>query len=126
MRNLGVSIAAGIKKIAAGYTVSVIEADGLSATDLLPAHIFFLGCERRKAFSFYYIENLFAHINLAGRQCGIFSTHSTALKYLASFLRSSGVKTGRPLLAGNDAIGGKELEKWIKSIIAQGGAGGRV
>ena len=118
MRNLGAAIAAGIKKISGDYKVSAIDAVNVSATDLLPAHIFFLGCQKKKTFSFYYIENLFTHINLAGRRCGIFSTRSGALKYLASFLRSSEARIGRPLLAKDDSIGGRELQKWIQSIIA--------
>ena len=121
IRNLAANIASSIKnQPAIKYSVSVLEAARFSAVDLLPAHAFFLGCEKPRSFAFPYIEDLFAHINLAGRSCGIFSSSATAIKYLASLVRPSEANVGKPLLAVGDAMDGAALQNWAMGIVQEG------
>ena len=73
IQNIAESIAARIKSpLFAGCSVSIKDAGNFSGTDLLPASVFFIGCEEPKSCLFFYIEDLFRHINLVGRPCGIF------------------------------------------------------
>ena len=130
LRDLADSIAASIKNLpskgtpSASYSVSVMEADHLSAVDLLPANAFFLGCEKPRSFSFSYVEDLFAHINLAGRFCGIFSTNFTAIKYLSSLVRSSEVTVSIPPLGESDYTDHMDLpmklQNWAVDLIKGG------
>ena len=127
MRNLAVTIAAIIRNPQfAGCTVSMTEAESFSAPDLLPAQTFFLGCEKPGSFSFLYIEDLFAHINLAGKFCGIFSNNSKAVKYLSVFIRDSEVSAGKPLLVKDSTLDNIILQNWVKSIMQQGGKNERI
>ena len=100
-----------------GYAVSTVEAENFTGDMLLPAHVFFIGCELPKPNSFIYIEDLFEHICLAGRPCGIFSTNAKALKYLAGLLRSSEASLGIPFLAQNKTHGNGALKKWVQGIL---------
>ena len=100
--------------------VKVCPADKFEGTDLLPAGIFFLGCEKPRPDSFSYLEEMLAHINLAGRHCGIFSTNEKALKYLRGIVKDCDAGLGEPLLV-TDATQKKELsktvKKWLKGIL---------
>ena len=120
MRNLATSISDCFKNPSfAGYSVSTIEVAQFSAADILPVRAFFLGCQNPKSFSLSYIEDLFAHINLAKRPCGIFSTNSMAIRYLTALLRPCEAKLGEPLLVKGDTIDGILLQNWILGIVSQ-------
>jgi hypothetical protein len=119
--NLAEKIAAVLKKPPyAQYSIKIVEAKKFSATDLLPAYVFFIGCENPGCFTSLYPEDLFAHINLAGRSCGIFSTTSGGIKYLTNLVRASEACT-TPLLVKDGNIAVREMQKWIKIAIQPGG-----
>jgi hypothetical protein len=97
--------------------VSTTAAEKFSGEDLLPAHAIFVGCELPKPESFAYVEDIFAHICLAGRPCGIFSPNSKALKYLSGLIRASEASLGIPLLIQNEIHDKNELKKWVQGIL---------
>lgn len=101
----------------AGYQAAVLSADAFSGVDLLPASVFFLGCEKPGPCCFLYIEDLFRHINLAGRPCGVFSSRRRSLKYLSNLVKDSEVALGKPLLAKKGMVEPPVLEKWIQDIL---------
>jgi hypothetical protein len=103
-----------------GYSAALFQADGFSGDDLLPAYVFFLGCTEAHPPSFHYIEELFKHINLAGRPCGIFSSSARALKYLSSLVRDSEPAMGKPFRVKGGAANYKKLQNWIQSIFKKG------
>ena len=102
------------------YSVSILHAEQFSGTDLLPAHAIFLGCEEPKPSSFFYIEELFEHINLAGRLCGIFSVNAKAIKYLSAIVSASETVVSSPLLAKNGTPDAVTIQNWIQNILKQG------
>jgi hypothetical protein len=105
-------IAAALK----GNKVSIANAYEFQGNDILPAEAFFLGCEKPKPHSFVYIADLFKHINLAGRPCGVFSPGSEkAAKYLAGLVRDSDAALNPELLTGSSA----NIGKWAKKVISQ-------
>ena len=107
-------IAAALK----GNKVAVKAASDFQGTDLLPADVFFLGCEKPKPESFTYVDDLFKHINLAGRRCGIFSPGSEkAAKYLATLVRDSEASVNpEPLFD----CSGNAAGNWIEKVISGG------
>jgi hypothetical protein len=70
-----------------GCKAKIIKADKFSPETLLPADIFFIGCENPKPSSFNYLEDVLLHINLAKRECGIFSPNEKTLVYLKKILK---------------------------------------
>ena len=103
-----------------GYSAALIPADDFTGTDILPVHAFFLGCGEPEPPSFYYIEELMYHINLAGRFCGVFSGNAKAVKYLSALVRPCEAAAGKPLYAKNGLITSDEMLKWIQSILKLG------
>ena len=124
MQELAGNIAAIIGESSHGYSVALFQAENFSGDDLLPAYVFFLGCTEAKPPSFHYIEDLFRHINLAGRACGIFSSNAKALKYLASLVRDSETAVGKPFMVKGGAADGEKLQNWIQSIFKKGDKNG--
>lgn len=110
-------MAAGIAAALHGSKVLVKSAPEFKGNDLLPADAFFLGCEKPRPDSFAYIEDLFLHINLAGRPCGVFSPGSKkAVDYLAALVRDSEAALNpEPLLASPET----NLNDWSKSVLAK-------
>ena len=118
MQNLAEEISALFNNNAfPGYTVLTVEAEKFTGDMLLPAHAFFIGCESPKPDAFIYLEDLFEHICLAGRPCGIFSTNAKALKYLSGLIRPSEASLGIPFLAQNETHGNGALKKWVQGIL---------
>ena len=112
-----------IKKIAEalstalkGYKTAIRPAESFAGTDLLPAHVFFLGCEKPKPPSFSYLDEMLQHINLSGRPCGIFSTDSKAINYLSKLIEASGASAGKPLLIKDISAADAETKQWIQTI----------
>jgi hypothetical protein len=103
-----------------GYSAALFHAESFSGDDLLPAHVFFLGCTEAKPPSFHYIEDLFKHINLAGRSCGVFSSNAKALKYLSSLVSDSETAVGKPFMVKGGAADNEKLYNWIQDIFKKG------
>jgi hypothetical protein len=111
------SAAQAISNALAAFDVKTCTAETFAGTDLLPAAVFFIGCETPNPASFSYLEKLLSHINLASRKCGIFSTNEDALKYLAGAAKDSEAYLREPLLITNGKIDEAAIESWIKSIL---------
>jgi len=109
-------MAAGIADALVGEKVSVRNVSDFEGNDILPTDAFFLGCERPNPASFNYITDLFKHINLAKRPCGVFSSGTQeAAGYLASIVQDSeAVIKGEPLYAGSKT----GIKEWAQSVIA--------
>lgn len=106
-----------IASVLKGGKVSIKPVDEFKGNDLLPADAFFLGCEKPRPASFAYVEDLFSHINLAGRPCGVFSSGpKKTAEYLAGLLRDSGaVLNPDPLLASSET----DVKTWARSVISK-------
>jgi hypothetical protein len=100
--------------------VTIKTASEFIGTDILPADMFFIGCEAPKPASFDYLSDLFKHINLAGRSCGFFSPHSEqAAAYLADLLADSEAALySQPLFADYTDISG-----WVEKVLANNPGG---
>jgi len=101
----------------ADWSAAVISAKNFSPTMLLSANAFLLGCEKPNIPEFADIKELFQHINLAGRPCGVFSTQLNAVKYLSGLVRDSEAVLGEPLVVENGAVDRRKLKKWLGGII---------
>ena len=108
-------MAAGIAVALKGINVSIKSAAEFKGNDLLPTDAFFLGCEKPEPETFTYIADLFKHINLVGRPCGVFSPGSDkASKYLAGLVKDSEAALN-PVHFGS---AGADIGKWAKSVIS--------
>jgi hypothetical protein len=105
-----------------GFQTLIRPADSFAGTDLLPACVFFLGCEKPEPPSFAYIADMLKHINLAGRSCGIFSSGGEALKYLAGLIKDCEALAAGPFLAKDGIVDPAALKKWVRGIVT-GAAG---
>jgi hypothetical protein len=101
----------------ANWSAAVISAKDFSPTKLLAAHAFLLGCEKPESPDFIPIKDLFKHINLAGRPCGVFSPQANAVKYLSGLVRDSEAALGEPLVVEKGPPGSRKLQKWVGGII---------
>ena len=109
-RNMAEQIAAGLE---GSCRVISLTAPDLKGNDILPADVIFLGCTNPNPPAFAYLEEMFRHVNFAGRSCGIFSDSGKAVQYLKNMVRDSELNLARPFTGP----GGPELRKWIKGIV---------
>jgi hypothetical protein len=104
-----------IAKVLKGNRVMIKKTPDLCGTDILPADVYFFGCESPHPPSFAYLEQVLLHINLAGRPCGLFSPQSlAALQYLATLVHDSELA-----LKADPFLGAKseDLAAWIQKTI---------
>jgi hypothetical protein len=101
----------------AGWSAAVVSAKDFSPPMLLSASAFLLGCEKPDLPDFMPVKDLFKHINLAGRPCGVFSPRANAVTYLSGLVRDSEAALGVPLVVDKGALGGRKLHKWVGGII---------
>ena len=108
-------MASGIAKALKGNKVSIKGISEFQGNDILPADVFFLGCEKPAPDSFAYIEDLFLHINLAGRSCGVFSPGGAkTAKYLSGLVHNSeAMLNPNPLLSPSDG----EIKAWSQNVL---------
>ena len=111
------AIADSIVSCLQGNDIKICPAEKFAGTDLLPAHIFFLGCEKPNPDSFLYLSQMLGHINLAGRRCGVFSNNGKALKYLSGLFKSSEAVLDELLIANAGKIKQADVKKWLKGIL---------
>ena len=107
-----------MEKLLKKCEVTIKNAVDYSGTDILPADIFILGCEKPSPESFKYLEKMLLHINLAGRKCGIYSTNNQSLKYLKGMVKDCEASLADPLLLKSQ-IEDSDLQEWLKSIIKE-------
>ncbi|HCC38127.1 MAG TPA: hypothetical protein DEQ14_11245 [Treponema sp.] len=112
-------IAEAVSAALKGYQTLIRPAEAFAGTDLLPAHVFFLGCGKPEPETFGLVGRMLEHINLAGRPCGVFSADSKALKYLSALVKDSGAAAGEPLLVKDGAPVQSEIKKWTQDILKQ-------
>jgi len=108
-------IAQSLAKTLADYDVKIRTGGEFEGTDLLPAGLFFLGCEKEKPDSFAYLEEMLSHINLASRKCGIFSVDKDALKYLESIVKDCETDLAKPFMAA-DSKDTLAIANWLKEV----------
>jgi len=97
--------------------VKTCSAQDFTGAELLPADVFFIGCENPSPSSFSYLEEMLNHINLASRKCGVFSVNLKTLKYLCNIVKDCEADLGAPLHVASKEIDKTKLKKWINSII---------
>jgi hypothetical protein len=100
-----------------GFQTLIRSAESFSGTDLLPAGVFFLGCEKPGQPSFAYITEMLKHVNLAGRSCGVFSSGKKALKFLSDLVKDCEAAAAEPFLAEGGEASPAVLKKWVQGII---------
>ena len=93
------------------FKVILLSAKKFTGTDLLSANLFFLGAENPDPPSFSYVQKLLAHINLAGRPCGIFSGSQKTAEYLRTIVKDSELK-----LYPEPFLGKGDVQAWTKKI----------
>jgi hypothetical protein len=110
-QKIGEKIARELK----GSRVVMKKPPDLAGNDLLPADVYFFGCESPHPPSFAYLEQVLLHINLVGRPCGLFSSRSReAVQYLAALVRDSElVLKDEPFLE----VPSQDLAAWIQKTI---------
>ena len=108
-------MAAGIVAALNDNDVLVRSASEFKGNDILPAEVFFLGCENAEPDSFAYLADVLKHINLAGRPCGIFSPGpQKAVKYLSALVKDCEATLNPEPLVTDSA---KDIKKWAKAVI---------
>jgi hypothetical protein len=111
------SLAQPIKTALDGFNVQICPADKFTGNDILPADIFFLGCEKPSPASFAYLEQMLSHINFASRKCGVFSTNQETLKYLSDILKDSEAALGETMLSTDGEYQQADINKWIEGLL---------
>jgi hypothetical protein len=111
------SLTKPIKTALAGFNVQICSADKFAGTDILPADIFFLGCENPSPASFAYLEEMLSHINFASRKCGVFSVNQKALKYLSDIVKDCEADLGETMLSTDGGFQQSDINKWIKGLL---------
>jgi hypothetical protein len=110
-QKIGEEIAKKLK----GNQVVFKKSPDLCGTDILPADVYFFGCESPHPQSFDYLERVLFHINLAGRPCGLFSPHSQeAIRYLATLVHDSELDLKAEPYLG---IKSEDIGAWIQKTI---------
>jgi hypothetical protein len=99
------------------YKTVICSGESFAGTDLLPTDVFILGCEKPHPASFAYLAEMLAHVNLAGRKCGIFSTNEKAQKYLYNLVKDCEITVGEPLLIQENAARKPDLKKWLLELL---------
>jgi hypothetical protein len=110
-QKIGEEIAQKLK----GNQVVIKKSPDLCGTDILPADVYFFGCENPHPRSFACLEQVLLHINLVGRPCGLFSPCSQeAVRYLAALVHDSElVLKADPFLG----VKSKDIGVWIQKTI---------
>ncbi|MDR2953301.1 MAG: hypothetical protein LBU82_08685 [Treponema sp.] len=111
------SVALAITKELPDCKMVLCSGESFAGTDLLPAEAFFIGCEKPHPASFAYLEDMLAHVNLAGRKCGVFSANEKALKYLCDLVKDCEAEAGEPLLIQENAVIKPDLNKWLEKVL---------
>ena len=110
-------IAKSIMSALTDYTVIIRCGDKFAGTDLLPTDTFFIGCGKPNPVSFTYLTEMLAHINLADRKCGIFSTNEKSIKYLRKILKDCEAGIDELLLTEGGKGHSALIKKWLKGLI---------
>lgn len=111
-------MASAIAKTLKGAGIVSIEAPEFQGQYILPADVYFFGCEKPKPDSFDYFSAVLQHINLIGRPCGVFSPQSKeAVSYLADLVKDSELALYHKPLYEKDIDG---VKNWTDQVISKG------
>jgi adenine phosphoribosyltransferase len=111
-------MAARIAKALKGAKVVSIAAPDFGGQDILPAEVYFFGCEKPKPASFAYLSEVLRHVNLVGRPCGVFSPKSEeAIAYLSNMTHDSEVALYAKPLFEKDI---ERVKSWTDQVIHKG------
>ena len=99
------------------FNVKTCTAVNFTGTDLLSADIFFLGSENPGHESFACLEDLFLHINLASRKCGVFSANENAIQYLRGMLKDSEVHLSELLFVKDNEEKKAIIDNWLSELL---------
>jgi adenine phosphoribosyltransferase len=114
-RKMAASIARAMK-IARVVSISALDFAG---NDILPAEVYFFGCEEPKPESFNYLETVLKHINLVGRPCGVFSPSSeAAIEYLRAMVHDSEMALYPKPLFAKDID--NQVKQWTDQVTTKG------
>ncbi|GMO54969.1 MAG: hypothetical protein Ta2G_13960 [Termitinemataceae bacterium] len=101
-----------------GNDIKVVHGMNFEGTDILPIDFLFIGCNRPSPASFAYFEDVLKHINLAGRECALFSTSAQfgkhAIQYMSKIISDSEIKLCAVPLVTKSI---NELQSWVCDII---------
>ena len=110
---MAAEIAAALK----GNKVLTKAASEFMGNDILPADVFFLGCEKPAPGSFAYLADMLKHVNLVGRPCGVFSPGSEkAVRYLAGLVKDCEAALNPEPLFPCAAL---DVEKWAQNVLTR-------
>ena len=108
---------ASIARALTDRKVVVMDAADFAATDLLPVHACFIGCEKPHPSGFGELERVLKGVNLAGRPCGLFSLASPqAIEYLRAIVRDADFRLNpAPFLAEKSGDAGA----WVADTLGR-------
>jgi len=99
--------------LAPPWKAVVMPAEQFDVTQLLASDAFFIGAESPSPPSFSQFSTVLAHINLAGRPCGVFSSSKEAADFVRRILRDS-----EAALYPDVFLGEGDLKAWTKKVLA--------
>jgi len=91
-----------------------MPAEHFDVTQLLASDAFFLGAESSNPPCFSRLCDVLAHINLAGRPCGVFSPSKEAADCLCVILRDS-----EAALCQDVFLDEGNVKAWTKKVLAE-------
>jgi len=91
----------------------VMPAEQFDVTQLLASDAFFIGAESPNPPCFSQLSTVLAHINLAGRPCGVFSSSKGAADSVRGILRDS-----EAALYPDTFLGEGDVKAWTKKVLA--------
>jgi len=92
----------------------VVPAEQFEVTQLLAAAACFFGAESPTPSSFSPLGKVLAHINLAGRPCGVFSSSKEAADYLCEILHDS-----EAALCPDSYLCEGDVKTWLKRVLTR-------
>jgi len=119
IRSLSLNIQEALNTIDSEIKIlaKICPAQDFRGKEILPADLFFIGCEDPSPSSFAWLEEMLSHINLASRKCGIFSVKAKSISYLNSILKDCEAEIAGSFLAENGKIKKTDIIKFIKQLI---------
>jgi len=121
LQSLALNIKESLNSVSSGIKTTICQAKDFKGNELLPADIFFIGCETPSPSSFSWLEDFFSHINLASRKCGIFSVKTKTVNYLRNILKNSEADIAEPFIAENGEVKKAGIKKWLKLFLGKAG-----
>ena len=93
--------------------VRFVEASEFSPVLLMEADFYFFGCAKSKPDNFEYFVDVLKHINLAGRECAVFSSEKGGIDFLTDIIKDSDVRLAcEPLVSSDMDV----IKKWVQKM----------